>query len=537
MNFSISLTINGERRDIELDDPRVTLLDLLRERLDLTGTKKGCDRGQCGACTVLVNGRRINSCLALAVSHDGAEITTIEGLAEGDALHPVQAAFIAHDGFQCGFCTPGQIMSAVGLIEEGQAGDDPERIREGMSGNLCRCGAYAGITEAVLEARKSLPKPNRRARHEALRLCQAGDRCGGGRGRCRARLGLSRRRHQSARPDEGRRQPARPSRRYHASCRASTASNGCPTAAFASARSSATPTSPTTRISRAPIRPWPKRCCPARRRSFATRRPSAAISCSGRAAPTSMMSRAPATGASPARVATRCDGENRLHAVLGWSEPCIATHPSDFCVPLVALDAVVEIEGQQRPARDRARRAAPAARRHARAGDRARARRSDRRAAPAGRRARLRAACALSEAARAHVLRFCRRLGRRGAEVEGGSIREARIALGGVAAKPWRARAAEGAGGRRSRRAQLSAAPPKRRSPTRSRPATTPSRSNSRTASSYARSRSPRQERRSACPPFRPLPSRPSPERIMRLRPASPALPPISGTAPMPASR
>jgi xanthine dehydrogenase YagT iron-sulfur-binding subunit len=156
MNLSISLTVNGERRDLALDDPRVTLLDLLRERLDLTGTKKGCDRGQCGACTVLVDGRRINACMALAVSLDGAAVTTIEGVAQGDALHPVQAAFITHDGFQCGFCTPGQIMSAIGLIAEGQAGDDPERIREGMSGNLCRCGAYAGITEAVLEATHKL---------------------------------------------------------------------------------------------------------------------------------------------------------------------------------------------------------------------------------------------------------------------------------------------------------------------------------------------------------------------------------------------
>ena len=156
MNLSIKLTINGEKRDVVLDDPRVTLLDLLRERLHLTGTKKGCDRGQCGACTVLVDGKRINSCLALAVSHDGADILTIEGVAQGDHLHPVQAAFIAHDGLQCGFCTPGQIMSAIGLIGEGQAGSDPERIREAMSGNLCRCGAYAGITDAVLEAQKHL---------------------------------------------------------------------------------------------------------------------------------------------------------------------------------------------------------------------------------------------------------------------------------------------------------------------------------------------------------------------------------------------
>ena len=162
MSFPISLTINGVRRDVELEDPRVTLLDLLRERLDLTGSKKGCDRGQCGACTVLVDGRRINSCLTLAISHDGADVLTIEGVARGDQLHPVQAAFIAHDGFQCGFCTPGQIMSAIGLIQEGQAGDDPERVRECMSGNLCRCGAYAGITDAVLEAQQNLAAANQR---------------------------------------------------------------------------------------------------------------------------------------------------------------------------------------------------------------------------------------------------------------------------------------------------------------------------------------------------------------------------------------
>ena len=162
MTNSISLTINGARRDIDLDDPRVTLLDLLRERLELTGTKKGCDRGHCGACTILVDGRRINACLALAVSHDGADILTIEGVARGDQLHPMQAAFIARDGFQCGFCTPGQIMSAIGLMKEAQVGDDPERIREAMSGNLCRCGAYAGIVDAVLDAQAGADEANRR---------------------------------------------------------------------------------------------------------------------------------------------------------------------------------------------------------------------------------------------------------------------------------------------------------------------------------------------------------------------------------------
>ncbi len=162
MSLSLNFTINGTQRAITLDDPRVTLLDLLRERLDLTGAKKGCDRGQCGACTVLVDGRRINSCLALALSHDGAEILTIEGVAHGDQLHPVQAAFIAHDGLQCGFCTPGQIMSAIGLIREAQAGNDPERVREAMSGNLCRCGAYVGITEAVLEAQQTMAAPAER---------------------------------------------------------------------------------------------------------------------------------------------------------------------------------------------------------------------------------------------------------------------------------------------------------------------------------------------------------------------------------------
>jgi xanthine dehydrogenase YagT iron-sulfur-binding subunit len=147
---SVKLKINGTEHSLDLD-PRISLLDLLRERLHLTGSKKGCDHGQCGACTVLVNGRRINSCLSLAVVHDGDEITTIEGLANGEQLHPVQAAFIEHDGFQCGYCTPGQICSAIACIKEGHAKNDAE-IREWMSGNLCRCGAYPNIVAAVKDA-------------------------------------------------------------------------------------------------------------------------------------------------------------------------------------------------------------------------------------------------------------------------------------------------------------------------------------------------------------------------------------------------
>ena len=147
----VQLTINGAVHKLRLD-PRTTILDLLRENLQLTGSKKGCDHGQCGACTVLINGRRVNSCLTLAVAHDGEEITTIEGLAHGDQLHPMQAAFIEHDGFQCGYCTPGQICSAVACVQEGHAKED-NQIREWMSGNLCRCGAYPNIVDAIKQAR------------------------------------------------------------------------------------------------------------------------------------------------------------------------------------------------------------------------------------------------------------------------------------------------------------------------------------------------------------------------------------------------
>ena len=159
--YPLQLTINGKAHETNVD-PRVSLLDLLRENLGLTGSKKGCDHGQCGACTVIVNGRRINSCLSLAVSHDGDEVTTIEGMASDGGLSPLQAAFVRHDAFQCGYCTPGQICSATALLEELERGEPSvvtkerveladEEIRERMSGNLCRCGAYNNIIDAILE--------------------------------------------------------------------------------------------------------------------------------------------------------------------------------------------------------------------------------------------------------------------------------------------------------------------------------------------------------------------------------------------------
>jgi xanthine dehydrogenase YagT iron-sulfur-binding subunit len=148
----LKIEVNGKTFNLSVE-PRVTLLDLLREQLHLTGTKKGCDYGQCGACTVHIDGKRVLSCLSLAVMQEGKKITTIEGLAEGDKLHPMQAAFIRHDGFQCGYCTPGQIMSAVACIREGHAGSEAE-IREFMSGNICRCGAYPNIVDAIMEVKK-----------------------------------------------------------------------------------------------------------------------------------------------------------------------------------------------------------------------------------------------------------------------------------------------------------------------------------------------------------------------------------------------
>ena len=164
LTTKLSFTVNGEIRELDVDN-RTTLLDALREHLHLTGTKKGCDHGQCGACTVMVDGRRVNSCLSLAVMHDGDQVTTIEGLGEPGNLHPMQAAFVKHDGFQCGYCTPGQICSSIAVIEEikanipshvtgdltAQAQMTAHEVRERMSGNICRCGAYSNILDAISE--------------------------------------------------------------------------------------------------------------------------------------------------------------------------------------------------------------------------------------------------------------------------------------------------------------------------------------------------------------------------------------------------
>ena len=166
--MDVTLTVNGTQQTLQLDDPRVSLLDALRQRLDLTGTKKGCDHGQCGACTVLVDGRRVLSCLTLAVTCEGTDVMTVEGLAQGNDLHPMQAAFIKHDGFQCGYCTPGQICSAIAVLNEAKNGEasyvtadvrqkprslqlSDDEIRERMSGNICRCGAYPNIIAAIRE--------------------------------------------------------------------------------------------------------------------------------------------------------------------------------------------------------------------------------------------------------------------------------------------------------------------------------------------------------------------------------------------------
>ena len=201
----IALRVNGEEHRLAVD-VRTTLLDLLRENVGLTGAKKGCDHGQCGACTILLDGRRANACLALAVAHDGAELVTVEGLAAGDDLHPLQAAFVEHDAFQCGYCTPGQLCSAVGMLAEAEADGvalDAAEIRERMSGNLCRCGAYPNIVAAIVDVASVKAASPTSARPTPTPPSAA----------ARRRRDLSRRRDEPRRPDEARRRDAGAARR------------------------------------------------------------------------------------------------------------------------------------------------------------------------------------------------------------------------------------------------------------------------------------------------------------------------------------
>ena len=443
MSLSITLTVNGVKQVVALEDPRVTLLDLLRETLDLTGTKKGCDRGQCGACTVLIDGRRINACLALAVSHDGADVLTIEGVAQGDVLHPVQAAFIAHDGLQCGFCTPGQIMSAIALIQEGQAGDDPERVREGMSGNLCRCGAYAGITQAVLDAQQRITRRRQKAsgmnRFDYVRPTTVAEAVAAA-----SQPGAAYLAGGTNLVDLMKGNVARPERLVDLSRLPEL-----------------------DRIEHRPdgsvrIGALVRNADLAHDPMFARRFPAVAEALLSGA---SAQLRNAATVGGNLLQRTRCayfydvasacnkrapgagcdahGGENRMHAVLGWSEHCIATNPSDFCVPLVALDAVVEVEGLG------GRRDVPLEQFHALPGST-----PDRDSvlepgelivavrlpaeaaafAEHGRylKVRDRTSYAFAVVSAAALLRC-----------DGDTIIEGRLALGGVALKPWRARAAE----------------------------------------------------------------------------------------------
>ena len=350
----MSMMINGVPVSLP-NDPRVSLLDLLREHLGLPGTKKGCNQGACGACTVLVDGERILSCLALAVQYDGRAITTIEGLGRPGALHPLQQAFVEHDGFQCGYCTPGQICSAVGMASEIAARRaEPchrdlaaetialsrDELRERMSGNLCRCGAHNGIVAAIAEtlaeARRMTPFTYTRATDAADAVRRAAV----------AGRQVSRRRHQPGRPDARDDRAARGAgRRDGPVARHRRAAPDGGLLIGAAARNTAR-----RRASRwcgRAIRCSPARSWRAHRRRSATWRRSAATCSSARAAPisTTTTDRA-ATSASRARAATRSRGSTASTPSSAPRPPASPTHPSDMCVALAALDAVVHLEGR-----------------------------------------------------------------------------------------------------------------------------------------------------------------------------------------------
>ena len=457
----LTLDVNGAPHRLTLDN-RTSLLDALREHLDLTGTKKGCDHGQCGACTVLLDGRRANAACCSRWRPGPAEITTVEGLADGDTLHPLQQAFLDRDAYQCGYCTPGQICSAVGMLAEADAGwpsavtpADASRVdgaaeltvdevRERMSGNLCRCGAYANIVPAILDA-------------AAVRRCRPMGRpvkpFGYRTGRCAAeavaavarvaRGGLPRRWHQPRRPDAAGRRHARTARRRHPAAagpdRADRRGRPADRRGGAQQRPRRRPAGPA-----ALSRRCPRRCSPAPPGSCATWRRSAETCCNAPAACTSRTSASHATSASRARAAPRTEGIHRDLAILGTSQRCIATHPSDMAVALAALDAVVRVVGPGGQRRLALGRVLSAARRRPEPRHHAGARRPDhrRRAAPRSPRWRGRATARRATAPRTRS-RSARSPRPSGAWRHAST--DVRLAFGAVAHRPWRARAAEAA--------------------------------------------------------------------------------------------
>lgn len=433
--LSVTLNVNGVARPLSIR-PWTTLLDALRDHLDLTGTKKGCDHGQCGACTVLVDGRRVVSCLTLAVMHDEAEITTIEGLADKGELHPLQKAFVSHDGFQCRYCTPGQICSALGLIKEGHAKTEDD-IRELMSGNICRCGCYPNIVAAIAEVMlqsepESAPCGFRLCQSQRRRRRHQSDLAGPG-------CCVHRRRHQSHRSHEGECRPAKTTHRYY---RLASRRN-CRNCGWWLAHRSAGAHSDLAYDERIQER-YPMLSSAILAGASAQLRNMASTG-------GNLLQRTrclyfydtttPCNKREPGSGCSALQGFNRMHAILGWSDHCIAVHPSDMCVALAALEVKVLVTG---PKGDRS---IPFAEFHRLPGN-------DPQADTTLARDEIITAIELPPdgfASNYTYLKIRDRLSYAfalvsvgvGLKLENNIIQEARIALGGIAHKPWRLQAAE----------------------------------------------------------------------------------------------